>query len=111
MDTTASTDYLSVAEAATILKVTESTVRRWIRRGDLPAYRTGRRGVRVKREDLEREINPFVEFQRMQDEPTLPEVIEELRRPLSEEKRKQWRAAIENARRLAAAMLAERGGE
>jgi excisionase family DNA binding protein len=40
---------LTTAEAAAILKLTPDTVRRLIRRGDLPAYTVGR----IKRIDLQ----------------------------------------------------------
>jgi excisionase family DNA binding protein len=54
MSVTRDGDYVSVAEAATLLKVDRSTVRRWIDRGRLPAYRVGQRYIRLKRSDLER---------------------------------------------------------
>jgi len=50
--------YLTVAEAATLLRVAPSTVRRWIRQGDIPAYRLGPRRVGLKREDLSAVIAP-----------------------------------------------------
>ncbi len=49
---------LSVNEAAALLRVHASTIRRWIDRGDLPAYRIGQRRVAVKRSDLDRLIAP-----------------------------------------------------
>lgn len=45
-------DYLTVAEAAALLRVAPSTTRRWIREGDLPAYRLGQRRVGLQRHDL-----------------------------------------------------------
>lgn len=51
-------DYLSVAEAADRLRVAQSTIRRWIREGDVPAYRLGRRRVGLKRGDLDRLVTP-----------------------------------------------------
>lgn len=51
-------EYLTVAEAATLLRVAPSTVRRWIREGDVPAYRIGRRRVALKRADLSNLITP-----------------------------------------------------
>ncbi len=51
-------EYLTVAEAATLLRVAPSTVRRWIREGDVPAYRIGRRRVALKRDDLSNLITP-----------------------------------------------------
>jgi excisionase family DNA binding protein len=49
-------EYVTVAEAAALLKVHKSTIRRWIDRGELPAYRVGRRRVALKRTDLARMI-------------------------------------------------------
>lgn len=46
------TDLLTVAEAATLLKVSIVTVQRWIKQGRLPAYHLGPRRVRVRRADL-----------------------------------------------------------
>jgi excisionase family DNA binding protein len=58
MGTTLDHEYLTVAEAAALLKVDRSTIRRWIDHGDLPAYRVGPRAVRVRREDLDQRIAP-----------------------------------------------------
>lgn len=51
-------DYLTVAEAAALLRVAPSTIRRWIREGDLPAYRVGRRRVGLLRADLATLVTP-----------------------------------------------------
>lgn len=51
-------DFLSVAEAAERLRVAPSTIRRWIREGDLPAFRLGRRRVGLKRGDLDQLVRP-----------------------------------------------------
>jgi excisionase family DNA binding protein len=51
-------DLLTVAEAAELLKVDRSTIRRWINTGTLPAYRVGQRFVRVRRADLSSVISP-----------------------------------------------------
>ena len=51
-------DFVTVAEAATLLRVAPSTVRRWIREGDVPAHRIGRRRVALRRADLARLITP-----------------------------------------------------
>ena len=56
-------EYLTVAEAATLLRVAPSTIRRWIREGDVPAYRIGRRRVALKRDDLSNLITPAGQWQ------------------------------------------------
>ena len=44
---------LVLREVAEVLRVSESTVRRWVRAGELPAYRIGPRGqLRVREEDV-----------------------------------------------------------
>ena len=45
--------YLTVAEVAKMLKLTEQTIRNWIEGGTLPAIRAGRR-VRIKSTELDR---------------------------------------------------------
>jgi excisionase family DNA binding protein len=50
-------DLLTVAEAASMLRVNPITIRRHIARGLLPAIRVGR-GVRVRREALDQFIRP-----------------------------------------------------
>ncbi len=53
---------LTVQEVADTMKVSESTVRRLIRRGHIAAYKVGDRGqLRVKEDDLEE----YVESQRV----------------------------------------------
>jgi putative molybdopterin biosynthesis protein len=54
---------LTVQEVADLMKVSEKTVRRLIKRGDLAAYKVGERGqLRVKEYDLEQ----YVEAKRVQ---------------------------------------------
>lgn len=45
--------YLSLEEAAEAMSVSVKTIRRWIASGTLPAYRCGRRAIRIKLDDLE----------------------------------------------------------
>jgi excisionase family DNA binding protein len=52
-------DYLTVDEAASLLRVAPSTVRRWIRQGDVPAFRMGKRRVALRRADLSALITPL----------------------------------------------------
>jgi excisionase family DNA binding protein len=53
------TEYCTVREAATALRVSVPTVWRWIRSGRLPADRIGSRSIRIKRADLDRMIKPL----------------------------------------------------
>lgn len=46
-------EYLSIAEIAKLLGLKEQTIREYIKRGDLVAYRFGK-VLRVKREDFTR---------------------------------------------------------
>jgi len=50
--------YVTVARAAGLLEVSKSTLWRWIRQGDLPAYRFGHRRVLIKQRDLDKLITP-----------------------------------------------------
>lgn len=58
MSTTLDNELVTVEEAAELLRVDRSTIRRWISSGALPGYRVGPRFVRVKRDDLARMITP-----------------------------------------------------
>jgi excisionase family DNA binding protein len=49
----ANDEYLSVAEAATVARVTPYTIRRWLRRGELTKHHAGTR-LLVRRDELDR---------------------------------------------------------
>lgn len=49
----------TIAEAAKRLKMSQVTISRWIKEGRLPACHVGPRAVRIRREDLERLIQPI----------------------------------------------------
>lgn len=51
--------FISLSAAANILGVSVHTLRRRIAAGDLPAFRTGRRLIRVRVSDLERMLRPI----------------------------------------------------
>ncbi len=102
-------EYVTVAEAATLLRVAPSTIRRWIREGDVPAYRVGRRRVALKRDDLSTLITPArpdSETVTMMtgDEPG------EIHRLTPEEKRYALEA-FARAQELRKRTLADRGGK
>lgn len=50
--------FYDVAEVARLLRVSPSTVRRWIAAGTLVAHRVGPRAIRIRKEELERIIQP-----------------------------------------------------
>ena len=45
--------YLSLEDAAEVMSVSVKTIRRWIAAGTLPAYRCGKRAIRIRLEDLQ----------------------------------------------------------
>lgn len=53
------TQYVTLAEAAELMSVSVKTLRRRIADGTIPAYRCGRRVIRIRAEDLERAILPI----------------------------------------------------
>ncbi|WP_312856201.1 helix-turn-helix domain-containing protein [Nocardioides pelophilus] len=53
----ARTQYLTLAEAAELMSVSVKTLRRRIADGTLPAYRCGRRVIRVRVADLEQVLH------------------------------------------------------
>lgn len=50
--------YISVARAAELLKISKSTLWRWINQAELPAYRFGHRRVLIKQTDLDKLFTP-----------------------------------------------------
>lgn len=57
--TTPAQRYVTLKESAAYLGVTERTIRNFIARGDLPAYRIGNRALRIDRTDLDTIIKPL----------------------------------------------------
>lgn len=89
-------EYVTVPEAARILGVSQSTIWRWIDRGDLPAVRVGRRHVRIRRGDLPNVVRPA-----RPGAFTLP--------PFTEEQRAQRVAAGERLEKLRDELFAKYG--
>ena len=88
--------YLSLAEVAGILGVSQRTVQRWIHSDRLEAYRPGR-DYRIPESAVktlleEGKVSPKIR-RRSSLEPSLNDVLEE-------ERRGSWEAAVDNARRL-----------
>src|SRR5687767_3553591 len=55
----AETPYFTVAQAARRLRVSPSTIWRWIDAKKLRAYRIGEKTIRVRKEDLEAIVRPI----------------------------------------------------
>jgi excisionase family DNA binding protein len=101
--------YLTVAEAAKLLRVAPSTIRRWIRDGDVPAYRIGQRRLALKRADLTSLITP-VGSERGQDDGIAVAERFELPRLTIEEQQRSL-DALERAEQLSREILERRGGK
>lgn len=102
-------EYVTVAEAATLLRVAPSTVRRWIREGDVPAHRIGRRRVALRRADLARLITPA-----RPGKETSGKVVDDQEwkpRRLTPEEQQRAMEALDRAQRHAAETTARRGGK
>jgi excisionase family DNA binding protein len=102
-------EYVTVAEAAVLLRVAPSTVRRWIREGDVPAYRIGRRRVALKRDDLSNLITPTGPGMETSDKVVGDQTWEPRR--LTPEEQQQALEALDRAQRHAAEIQARRGGK
>ncbi|MGH2533598.1 MAG: helix-turn-helix domain-containing protein [Thermomicrobiales bacterium] len=102
-------DFLTVAEAADQLHVAPSTIRRWIREGDLPAYRIGKRRVAIRQADLVAQISPAhkVEERGATNKSPEPPAI----RPLTPEERRRGLEILEELKQIQQRMLEKRGGK
>lgn len=96
-------DYVTVAEAADLLGVAQSTIRRWIRGERMPAYRLGDRRILLRRHDLEGLAVPIH---------PLNEVDLSLRPPLmtDEEQAHAWEA-LRKLDEFVAEIMKQRGGK
>ena len=102
-------EYMTVAEAAALMLVAPSTIRRWIREGDLPAYRLGPRRVGLRRDDLASLITPAckgmdrVSNMRGDEHPPIGK--------LTPEERRRGLEAMDRLEEMSKAIREERGGE
>ena len=58
MPTSQPGDLMTVREAASLLKISPVTIKRWLKQGRLRAYHVGPRAVRIKHEDIEALLMP-----------------------------------------------------
>jgi excisionase family DNA binding protein len=100
---------VTVAEAATLLRVAPSTVRRWIREGDVPAHRIGRRRVALRRADLARLITPARPAAEKKNDAAVDDLV--VGRRLTPEEKQRALDALERAQELAKRTFEERGGK
>lgn len=109
MGTIVDEEYITVAEAAGLLRVSPSTIWRWIDQGVLPAYRIGQRRIRVKKSELGRLISPARQTQQERERMVGKEILGI--GPLTKEEQEQMLAAVESAERLQAEQLERRSGK
>ena len=108
MSTILNQDYVTVAEAAELVRVAPSSIRRWIKAGDLPAYRFGHHRVRIKRDELARLVAPLgIGGERNARVPNGTRMVVP---PITPAQQRQALEAVEAAKRLQAELLARRGG-
>jgi excisionase family DNA binding protein len=88
--------FLTIAEAADLVRVHRSTIQRMIARGALPSYRIGERGVRIKRSDLESAMLSGARSAGQAE----PVDARSLVRPLTEEERRRMKDTIAVLRKL-----------
>jgi excisionase family DNA binding protein len=108
MRTLLADEYLNVQEAAAALKVNKSTIRRWIARGDLPAYRIGKRRIALKRSDVVALIGPARGYAEKGGD--MAQIERQPIRTLTDQDKERARAAVAAAKQLQAELLARRGG-
>jgi len=101
-------EYLTVTEAANLVRVSPSTIRRWIREGNLPAYPLGPRRVGLKRDDLTTLVIPLNGDPGREGALTGNEPIPVPR--LTPEQKRQALEAFERAQQHANEILARCGG-
>ncbi|MGH2584585.1 MAG: helix-turn-helix domain-containing protein [Dehalococcoidia bacterium] len=100
-------ELLTVAEAAQTLRVSTTTMRRWLRLGRLPSYKIGRQSIRIRRENLDRVVRPAQPTAGPAEKETPKSSI----RRLTEEEVRRGYEALEASRRLLERMRARRGGQ
>jgi excisionase family DNA binding protein len=113
MSTILDEEYVTIPEAAQLLQVHPSSIRRWIDAGDLPAHRVGQRRVLVKRADLANLITPARVEPKLSQAETQGDALDHAERlvipKLTPEEQRQALEALERARKHAAELLRRKG--
>jgi excisionase family DNA binding protein len=102
-------DFVTVQEGAAFLHISQSTVWRRVKAGDVRAYRLGGRRVWLRRTELAGLVKPATESTRKGGTMAQGERVHERR--LTEAERQQMLEAVEAARELRAKLLEARGGK
>lgn len=97
---------LSVAEAAKQYGVHPATIRRWIDRGLVPAYRVGERRLGIKASDLAKVVTPRAGGRDHAPSPDPPAVPQRL----TPEEQERGLRALAEMRRMRQELAAEHGG-
>lgn len=100
-------EYVTIADAATLLGISKVTMHRWIKQGVVPAYSLGPRRILIKRSDLAEVVKP-VKGEGV--EPDMKERLGHVLEPLTDEEVARGLAALAQARALGERMLAKRKG-
>lgn len=98
-------EYLTVREAAELLRVSVPTVRRWIASGSLPATRRGPHSLRIKRADLYLATDEADRRGSLTRDASKPGAARGANAALP------WKAALQRIRQRNERILARRGGE
>ncbi|HEV8574101.1 MAG TPA: helix-turn-helix domain-containing protein [Dehalococcoidia bacterium] len=53
-------EYITASEAARDLRVSRTTIWRWVREGRLAAYHVGGRTLRIRRDDVQKALRPVI---------------------------------------------------
>lgn len=101
-------EYVTVVEAAMLLRVAPSTAPRWIREGDVPAYRLGQRRIGLRRGDLDSLITPVRAGRGRTSDEAEDEYVKTRR--LTPEEQRRGLEAMERMKTLSDKIVAERGG-
>lgn len=104
-------EYLTVSEAAALLRVAPSTIRRWIRAGQISAYRLGPRRIFLRRADLFELVAPVSPGAGGIGTVMAANSANGAGRKLTAEEVRRGLEALARARRLREKITARRGGE
>jgi DNA binding domain, excisionase family len=103
-------DFYTIAEAAALLKVSPSTVWRWIDQGKLSAYRVGDKKIRIEMREVASIVRPFGESARRGGAMNKEAEGSAWISPTKSDQREDQLKVIESARRLQVKILARRKG-